>query len=245
MGVTLACPIPVPPDAERCRPSSPRAAKDCSRKGGFLCCSDDPAALDLDNLDAPSLPAYHLRGETIDGGTPLFSDVRNDNSESGWCIEDGSVPPMFVLPNGCPIPCNPTWDDDEIAAVCGPDVFCCQTVELDAADCVLDPTLGDDGCWRPARGDDIVGLGGLALTDWSAGAHATQQDPGGSMCESFVAGILADDAVLQACLRRLGVANQRGFCIGGPGVTGCPLAQPSFRDACEQLNDEDGRSGCA
>jgi hypothetical protein len=28
-------------------------------------------------------------------------------------------------------------------------------------------------------------------------------------------------------------------------VNFCPLAQPTYRDACEQKNDAEGRSGCS
>jgi hypothetical protein len=127
------------------------------------------------------------------------------------------------------------------------------TVEIEASDCVLDPDLGDAGCWRPVRGDDIVGLGGLEATAWSANEHATLQDPGFHGCEAFVAGLsdaaldtagVTADEVRLACVRRLGVANQRGYCIGGPGVAGCPLAQPSYRNACEQLDDANALGGC-
>jgi hypothetical protein len=126
-------------------------------------------------------------------------------------------------------------------------------VELQESDCVLDPDLGTEGCWRPVRGDDIIGLGWLEATNWGPGEHATHQDAGLHECESFVTGLTSDeldaagvtaDDVRLACLRRLSVANQRGFCIGGPGVVGCLLAQPSYRDACEQINDRESRTDC-
>jgi hypothetical protein len=247
--VAVACGrIPLPPTAARCQPSSPHPDKRCPE--GEQCCSDDPAALDLLDLDGPELPAYEGRGGT---GIPLFSAERNDDSSFGMCIQVGSVAPAFALPGGCPVPCNPSWDPDSVDAVCGAGTFCCQTLEIEASDCVFDPAIGDDGCWRPARGEDIIGLNGLGATSWSADEHATPQDPGGHECEAFVMGLsddqLADagvtaDGVHISCLRRLGVANQRGFCIGGPGVAGCPLAQPSYRDACEQLNDAEQHSGC-
>jgi hypothetical protein len=245
MLVALACHGPWLPWAYRCQPSSPNPEKRCPERE--QCCSDDPAAIDLLDLDGPALPAYEGRSGS---GTPLFSADRNDAGYSGLCVEVGSVAPAFALPSGCPVPCNPSWDSDSVAAVCGAGSFCCQTLEVDASDCVFDQGLGDDGCWRPARGDDIMGLD---ATSWSADALATLQDPGGQQCEAFVtglsdeqlddAGVTADDVRL-ACLHRLGVANQRGFCIGGPGVAGCPLAQPSYRDACEQLNDAEGHPGC-
>jgi hypothetical protein len=242
--VVLACENGMffPTTSSRCQPSSSEPR--CSKVADYQCCSDDPIALELSDLDALALPT---------SGTPVFSDTQNDASYSGMCVKVGAVAPAFALPSGCPIPCNPTWSSNSIAAVCGSDTFCCQTTEIEASDCVLDPELGDAGCWRPARGDDIVGLGGLEATSWSAAEHATLQDPGFHGCVAFVgvfsyaelkaAGVTADDVRL-ACLHRLGVANQRGFCIGGPGLAGCPLAQPSYRDACEQLNDSEGLGGC-
>jgi hypothetical protein len=245
--VAFACRIPELYPG-RCNPSS---ARPCPKdENDYLCCSDDPAALDLADLDAAALPAYDGRGGD---DTPLFSDARNEASDHGMCIRSGSVAPAFALFGGCPVPCNPNWDEAAVDAICGDGTFCCQTVELESSDCVFDAGLGDAGCWRPVRGDDIEGLGGLDLTTWAPGVHATHQDAGGLECQAFVvaltdaelaaAGGSAED-VLQACLRRLGVANQRGYCIGGPGVVGCPLAQPTYRDACEQLNDAQLMTGC-
>jgi hypothetical protein len=253
--VAFAC-VPDPRLAAfRCQPSGP--SPQCPEIEGerYMCCSDDPAALDLANLDGPTLPAYQGR----DGGTgvPLFSAARNASSDWGTCVQRGAVPPAGALEEavaeGCPVPCNPNWSSEELDVVCGPNTICCQTVELDESDCLLDPTLGENGCWRPAQGGDIEGLGGLEATTWSSSEHLTLQDPGGHACEAFVGGLtdplleqfaVERDAVMRACLRRLGVANQRGFCMGGAGVNFCPLAQPSYRDACEQLNDAEGRVGC-
>ena len=78
--------------------------------------------------------------------------------------------------------------------------------------------------------------------------HATHQDPGllaDGACATLVAGLppeLDADAVRSACERRLTVANQQGFCLGGGNV--CPYAERSDRDACERINDEQHRSGC-
>jgi hypothetical protein len=250
--VTLACPVDrsTPTTSSRCQPSgeAPQYPEE------YVCCSDDPAALELANLDADSLPAYEGRGGS---GVPLFSGTRNFASESGMCVHQGSVPPAGALTEavvqGCPIPCNPSWSNEDLAVVCGPDTLCCQTVELDVADCVLDPALGSSGCWRPAHGGDIEGLGGLEATGWTAAEHVTLQDPGGLDCQKFVAGLTDDlldtfaverDAVMRACLRRLSVADQRGFCLGGANDNSCPFAQSSYRDACEQRNDAEARVGC-
>lgn len=218
----------------------------------YICCSDDPAALDLTALDSPALPAYEGHAGP---GWPLFSGGHNGASRWGTCIQVGSVPPSLALvedeAQGCPTPCNPSWAPADVETVCGDGTLCCQTNEIEATDCVFDPTLGDAGCHRPARGEDIVGFGGLELSDWAAGTHATEQDAGMVGCQAFVAGLsdqqLAGNdpaEVLHACVRRLSVADQRGFCLGGAGVSGCPLAQPSYRDACETLNDEQGLAGC-
>jgi hypothetical protein len=248
MLVALACVHEPWFERYRCWPGGP----DPRCPNDEICCSDDPAALDLSNLGAAALPDY-ARDAEQGTGTPLFSDVNNDLSYSGLCVKGGSVPITGALESGCPVPCNPSWDTASIEAVCGPSTICCQSRELDAADCVLDPALGSAGCWRPARGEDIEGLGGLDATNWSTDAHATHQDPGGMGCQEFVAGLsggeldaagVSASEVLQACYRRLGVADRRGFCLGGAGVNFCPLAMPSYRDACEQKNDDEGRSDC-
>ena len=238
--VVFACYPPPSNTAWRCRPSKPDCPNDNT---DYRCCSDDATAIDLDDLGGLVLPAYEGRFGT---GSPVFSDLRNDAGDSGMCIQIGSVAPAFALTNDCPVPCNPTWDGDSVEAVCGAGTFCCQTLEIEPDDCVFDPSLGDDGCWRPFRGDDILDLAEINAT--------TLQDPDLSGCESFVEGLTDDELdnagvtamdVQIACVRRLGVANQRGYCIGGPGVAGCPLAQPSYRDACEQRNDSETNAGCS
>lgn len=250
--VSSSCQVIYPPTAFRC---SPFEADNCPTQGTdvYQCCSDDPAALDVANVNAFVTPDYQGRGGE---GTPLFSAGNNPLSKSGMCIQVGSVTPQFALTEinaqGCPVPCNPTWSANDIAAVCGAGTFCCQTTELDPADCVLDPSQGDNGCWRPVTGNDIVSVGSTDLTTWAPTTHATHQDPSGLNCEAFVTGlpanVFSDDLspqdMLTECYRRLTVANQRGFCIGGPGVAGCPLAQAAYRDACEQKNDTMFLTGC-
>jgi hypothetical protein len=234
----------------RCSPQQSPACPD-----GYICCSDDPAALDLDALDVTVLPQYEGRGGT---GIPLFSAGNNSLSISGLCVEAGAVPLEGALSDvgamGCPIPCNPHWQDEELAEVCGNNTLCCQTLELEPEDCVFDADLGDSGCWRPVTGLDIVGLGGLDASHWESSEHATHQDPEGNSCKTFVTGVPDDvldakgitaDELQRACLRRLGVADARGFCLGkSPTVSACPLDDPSYRDACEQRNDEQGRTSC-
>jgi hypothetical protein len=234
--------------AFRCDPSKP----DCPTKygsGSYVCCSDDPAALDLDDLTAPALPSYGGGP-----GIPLFSSVANNASSSGFCIDTSQVPLDAAVAEpgagaSCPKPCNPTWTAENITTVCGPGTSCCASVELKELDCGLDMTLGDTGCWRPVTGGDIMGLGGLDVSDWSSSDHATHQDPGGGGCEEFLttqaaaistAGVSAQDARV-GCFRALTVANQRGFC---QGPMDCPLANPAYRDACEQINDREGRTNC-
>ncbi|MFV8749058.1 hypothetical protein ACNOYE_00745 [Nannocystaceae bacterium ST9] len=232
---------------------SPRQAERCPE--GYVCCSDDPAAIDLADLDADVLPKYQGREGK---GVPIFSAGNDSLGVSGLCIAEGSVPPQAALTDAgaqaCPIPCNPNWADADVTAVCGDDTMCCQTLELEPEDCVLDPSLGDAGCFRPVGGEDIEGLGGLDATRWASSEHATHQDPGGRGCARFVAGVppevlyaegLDADELERACLRRLGVADSRGFCLGkSPAASTCPLEDPSYRDACEQLDDELGHTGC-
>jgi hypothetical protein len=234
-----ACADPPAEVGEFCSP----AASNCAAE--LVCCSVDPAALDYTDLAATVLPAYP--GSDVVGGVPLFSDLNNDLSQRGVCIAPGSVPLHGTLPNAsdCPVPCNPSWSTQDIAAVCGPGTICCQHIEIEEEDCVLDPDVGDEGCWRPATGADIG-----ALSSWSSTEHASHQDPGlraDGACASLIAGLppeLDADAVRAACERRLTVGNQHGFCLGGAGVNVCPYAQPSYRDACERMNDAQDRSGC-
>jgi hypothetical protein len=251
--VSSSCSVNYPATAFRCSPFESDNCPD-SGDGVYLCCSDDPAALDLSTVNEFVTPNYQGRGGE---GTPLFSGGNNPLSKSGMCIKVGSVAPAFALADvnaqGCPVPCNPTWSDTDITSVCGQGTFCCQTTELQPEDCVFDPDAGDAGCFRPVTGDDIEGVGTTALTNWSGSAHATHQDPSGSNCEIFVQGlppsVLSDNNLTvneakRACWRRLTVADQRGFCLGGPDVFGCPLANPAYRDACEQMNDANFLSGC-
>lgn len=250
--VSSSCKVIYPTTAFRCSPFEP---DNCPTQTGdtYLCCSDDPAALDLSDVNAFVTPIYQGRGGE---GTPLFSAGNNPLSKSGMCIKQGSVAPAFALADinaqGCPVPCNPTWSAGDISAVCGVNTFCCQTTELEPEDCVFDSSDGDAGCWRPVTGNDIGSVGTTNLTNWGGSAHVTHQDPSGINCEVFVTGLpasvyadgLTPQDVLTECYRRLTVANQRGFCIGGPGVAGCPLAQPAYLDACEQKNASMFLTGC-
>jgi hypothetical protein len=232
----------------RCDPS---ADDPCSQFGSVACCSDDPAALQLGgDLQAYVTPLYLLGGGT---GTPLFSGGNNPLSRFGYCLAE-QTPPAIALVDlnaeGCRIPCNPTWSSADIATVCGPGTRCCQAVELDPADCVLDLNIGDNGCFRPVTGDDIQGVGSLALTNWSSSAHVTHQDPSGLNCELFVSGLpLAElghtaSEVLIECYRRLTVANQRGSCFAVGELDSCPFAAPDYVDACEQANADNFLTGC-
>jgi len=251
--VSSSCQVDYPTTAFRCSPNGDSPT--CPTQGGdtYVCCSDDPAALELDAIDVEVTPKYTGRGGV---GIPLFSGGNNSLSTSGMCVKEGSVPPAGALADvnaqGCPVPCNPNWGSDDLSDVCGADAICCQTTEIGPEDCILDPELGDSGCWRPVQGDDIEGLGGLGATDWGGADHKTHQDPVGMNCGVFVDGLpqnildakgLTSKDVLRACYRRLGVADSRGYCLGGAGQI-CPLAQPAYRDACEQMNDAQGNGGC-
>ncbi len=241
--ISAACKVEYPTTAFRCSPAG--GAPHCP--DGYQCCSDDPAAIDLDDITAFVTPEYEMRGGQ---GVPLFSGGNNSLSRTGMCVREGSVPIQGALidtgAQGCPIPCNPKWDSDTVEDICGNDTICCQTVELEPEDCVED----ENGCYRPVTGNDIEELGGLDATTWSAAEHRTHQDPGGKGCGTFVAGVSAsiledkgitEQQLLRECYRRLTVADQRGFCLGG-NATACPLAQGTYADACEQLNQ--GRPGC-
>lgn len=189
---------------------------------GYRCCSDDPAVAE------GQLPAY--TGKGIDGAPPFFADVNNDLSDFGICVDTTQLAGQGLLAagvEGCPIPCNPTWPVDAVDAVCGPGRACCQTVELQAKDCVQDL---DTGLYRPVTGDDIPDL-----SLWRPADHATHQDPNGTTCLALASGDSSSET-FQSCVRALGVADQRGYCLTlAPGDV-CPQAEPSYIDACEQLN---------
>jgi hypothetical protein len=255
--ISSSCGVIYPATAFRCSPFAGAEACPTEGKKEYQCCSDDPAAILLTETGVDDFVTPNYLGRGGDG-TAMFSAGNNPLSKSGMCIEKLSVAAPFALAEanaaGCPVPCNPTWSTSDIAAVCGAGIFCCQTTELEAKDCVLDPSLGDNGCFRPVTGSDIGIIGTTNLSSWAGDEHATHQDPSGLNCEVFVAGLLPSgvlaqqnlepEDVLEQCYRRLTVANQRGFCIGGPGVFGCPLAQPTYIDACEQQNVNNFLTGC-
>lgn len=209
--------VDYPTVAFRC---NPRQSENCPET--HVCCSDDPAAV------GGALPDY--MGKGISGSAqPIFSGINNALGTSGMCVRTDDIPPGSGLlePNvaNCPIPCNPTWSDSDISAVCGPTRVCCQTVALDPKDCI-----NDGGTWRPVSGEDI-GQG----TNWANAVHATHQDPGGVGCTTFAMG-MPSGPVWEDCVAQLTVADQRGFCMAlGPGQL-CPTEQPGFLDACTQIN---------
>lgn len=236
--------VDYPDIAFRCNP-----AKDGSDAcpDGYMCCSDDPTAFDGMNA-AGVLPAYQNSpgGE----GEPIFSGNNNNLSSTGMCIRDGLLAPGtgLVEPNAqnCPVPCNPNWGAGDVAAVCGGQSLCCQTVEIETTDCVFD---SGQNCFRPVNGQDIQTADVVRVDDsgaqvgqvgWAPGDHATMQDPGGENCRTFAAGNMTAQT---ACFRALNVANARGFCLGiSAMVTACPLANPAYIDACEELNTANGFS---
>lgn len=244
--VSSSCTIQYPTTAFRCSPAG--GDPTCPTQSGdeYICCSDDPSALDIDDLTADVLPGY--LGGRGGSGTPIFSGGNNVFSTSGMCVRSGGVPIEGALEDGgargCPVPCNPTWSDDDVETVCGANTLCCQTVELEPEDCVL-----EDGCWRPAIGTDIQGVGDTDLTRWAPNDHRTHQDPGGGSCQEWVTAVSLErdidtQAVLRACFRRLTVADQRGFCLGMANAAACPLTDPSYVDACEQRNLAAGNMDC-
>jgi hypothetical protein len=213
----------------------------CDPRGGdprcpesYICCSDDPAALTADEdgnplSDPGALPGINKnekKGKDAEDGfaEPLFAGEKNSLSSSGVCVRQGSAELSFsgTEAAGCPIPCNPNWSAADVEAVCGvEDAVCCQTVELGVNDCVED----DNGCFRPATGDDAR----LGKIKWP-GEVSTPQSPRG--CEDQK----KDSDAYRQCVGELGVASSRGFCIapvnGKPRA--CPLAgKPNI---CEQKN---------
>lgn len=207
-------PLGFPPP---CRPLSDEGTN------GYRCCSDDPATLD------GLLPAYEGKG--IEGSLPSFSGNNNALSAWGMCVDVSQLAGLGGLTEAaaadCPIPCNPTWDQSSVDEVCGAGRTCCQTVELQPEDCVVDQVTG---LYRPVTGEDIP-----ALTQWKPSDHATHQDPNGSRCLALANGD-SQSETFAGCVRELSVADQRGFCMALSPGQACPHTQPSYVDACEQLN---------
>ena len=84
--------------------------------------------------------------------------------------------------------------------------------------------------FRPVDGGDIG-----VFTMWRPADHATHQDPNGDGCLGLALGDTSSP-VFQDCVRQLSVANQRGFCMQLGQGQACPTDQPTFVDACTQLN---------
>jgi hypothetical protein len=213
------------PAIARCNPRA------MSESEGWRCCSDDPAA------PGGVRPEY---AGISDGAPPYFSAANNDVGTSGMCVHVGDV--EYALREeaalGCPVPCNPTWADEEVDAVCGAQRVCCQSRALLPEDCVVDPDLLPEEHYRPARGNDI-GVrypDGTPVTAWSAGAHVTHQDPSGFGCKRLAGNPpdseLNDNEIWLDCVAQLSVADQRGFCVRSEQC----VADPACLDPCELMN---------
>jgi hypothetical protein len=219
LGATVATScikVNYPTVAFRC---NPRLTDNCPET--HFCCSDDPAA------EGGALPDF--MGRNIEGGaTPYFAGQNNSIGTSGMCVNRDEIPFGAGLQEAaalnCPVPCNPTWDEDSVVAVCGEGRVCCQTVELEPEDCVL-PDGSDE--YRPVTGADIP-----ELTNWTASSHATHQDPNGSGCALFAGSNSSENEVFTECVASLSVANQRGFCMSLDAGVLCPTAQAGYVDAC-------------
>lgn len=194
-----------------------------SGMGESRCCSDDPAAV------GGALPAYQ-NVPSSGSADPYFAGANNGVGTSGLCVRTGDIPSGSGLfeaaAANCPLPCNPTWDDSDVGAVCGQNRVCCQTREIQPEDCVRDP----DGSWRPATGDDVL----AGVTDWRPDRHATHQDPNGNGCTQAVG--TSDGPEFLDCVAQLSVADQRGFCMALQPGEGCPGEIDGYLDACEQIN---------
>ncbi|HWB76088.1 MAG TPA: hypothetical protein VG755_14060 [Nannocystaceae bacterium] len=199
---------------------------------GYRCCSTDPATAD------GALPAYELKG--ITGSAPLYADAANGAGTWGVCINSTNIPAGSGLLSdaaaNCPIPCNPTWSDQDVDAVCGSGRVCCQTHEVREKDCVQ-----DDGVWRPVTGNDIGNPNIVPATNWNSVAHDTHQDPNGTVCLAAAGGDASSELFVD-CIRQLDVANQRGFCLSlqpgqvCPGDRDLPPSGAGYRDVCDMMN---------
>jgi hypothetical protein len=203
---TVGCPEPeLQNPSFRCNPKAGGSCPD-----GEFCCSDDPATV------GGKTPNYYKDGvNDATYGVPLFSDLNNALSSQGMCVALGDFSSPLVT--GCPVPCNPKWDQGRIAEICGT-AQCCQTQELDPnKDCVM---VG--GRWRAAKGEDVLNK----LSQW-AGTHTTNQDPFIEGCKVFAG---TDQPSLVDCVNQLGVADTRGFCYS----LGCPCVE----DLCDMKNPD-------
>ncbi len=215
-----------PTVAFRC---NPRQSDNCPDT--HFCCSDDPAAV------GGGIPIYANIPTTEGGGKPYFSGDNNGLGTMGMCVRTGDLPSGAGLFDAaaanCPVPCNPTWNDADTQAVCGETRVCCQTVALEAKDCIQDDPE-DPQSWRPAVGTDIR----LGRTDWKPARHETHQDPNGQGCGLFAGATNFDDpdSDFSKCLDELSTADQRGFCRGlNPGEA-CPVDADTYFNACELIN---------
>ena len=168
---------------------------------------------------------------TDGGGQAYFSGINNGVGTKGMCVRTSDLPSGAGLFDAnaanCPVPCNPTWDDADKNAVCGTDRVCCQTVELEPEDCVLDGET-----WRPATGADILD----GRSNWAPARHSTHQDPGGQGCATFAMTSDVGNPDFSGCLEQLSVADQRGFCMALQPGQACPTEVDGYLDACEQIN---------
>ena len=209
-----------------CDPSERPLGDRCPQT--HTCCSDDPATAD------GALPSY--KRKDIDGSPPLFAEAANGVGRSGMCVrtqdvaQDGGLVDPRV--QGCPIPCNPTWDEADLLAVCGAGRECCQTVALVDDDCVRD---ADTQLWRAADGRDAVASldGGMR---WQPTTRSSHQDPDFATCEAH-AGDRGSDA-FRSCVAQLTTANQRGFCMALVPDQLCPTdPEEGYRSVCNRKND--------
>lgn len=205
--------------AFRCNPKQEQNCPDT-----HFCCSDDPAA------PGGAKPDY--AGKGVDGGEkPFFSGDNNNLGVSGMCVRVDDIAGQGLTElaaANCPIPCNPTWDEAWIDDVCGTTRVCCQTVELEQKDCILDP---DTNMYRPVTGADII----AGRSQWRPADHETHQDPNGGSCLALAGGD-QDNPTYLDCVSQLSVADQRGFCMALAVGQGCPTEQPGYVDACTALN---------
>ncbi len=243
--VSSSCGVNYPDTAFHCDPSGPKP--NCP--DAYICCSDDATAWNRSTVGASAIPDYSLNPDNKQ--VPMFSGAYNSLSTSGMCVREGAVPLGAGLRQpaalGCPVPCNPTWGAGEIEDVCGGTSYlCCQTAELDPSDCVFDE---GKQCYRPVTGLDVIPASSsdATLSDWATSAHATHQGPNGNSCKSFLGaeGLPTDGAEWKACVQKLTVADQHGFCLlRGPQLFECPSKSAVYVDACQQLNLSMGYNDC-
>jgi hypothetical protein len=78
----------------------------------------------------------------------------------------------------------------------------------------------------------------VPTSNWNNVAHATHQDPNGTVCLALAGGDTRSERFLE-CIQHLTVADQRGFCMTLGAMQQCPTspnAIPPYVSVCDAKN---------